>query len=263
MTQNNKLTIVIPIHEMIEREYISNLFESISRQTNKNFEVLIATYKELTNSIKDCNTFGLELKFYDLPSELKAISPNYSEIVNFVSNFVTSEYFSIIQFDDQLNDNYVESFVEYSTAYPEVNVFLQTVLDFEDGNFIRMNNEAFWTMQYTQKQGYLDFDSLKKLSIVSAVGAIYKTQLFLDYSGFKTSIKQYFEYEFLLRLTYKLNEVMIIPKFTIKHTVNRPNSLSLQYEQMEKLESMFYLDLSRKEYFFDEDRKIIYTPSNQ
>jgi len=48
----------------------------------------------------------------------------------------------------------------------------------------------------------------------------------------------------------------------VSHTINRENSLSKYYDQMEQLESKFYQDLAKKEYFFAEDRNIEYKPTS-
>jgi len=256
---SNKLTVIIPIHKVdIDESYLISMFESLSVQDNKNFDVLIATFPDLQSQINLANKFDVKLSFLDLPEELKDIYPNYTEVINFAVHSVNTEYFTILQYDNVLNNTFVHFVEEYSTAYPTVSVFMPITLEFDGETFVRTANEVAWTVNYTEKQGYLDFETLKKLPIFSFVSAIYKTETFLENNGYKHSIKKYFEYEYFLRILNQLAEVMVIPRFMVRHTVNRQNSLSTYYDDQDKLEMKFYQDLAKKEYFFPEDRQITY-----
>jgi hypothetical protein len=256
---NNKLTILIPIHDLeIEREYVEKMFESVSKQENKDFSVMVATFEDLKNKISNYNIYDVKLDFLILPEEIKLISPNYTEIVNFAVHHINTDYFTVLQYDDIINDKFVNNVNIYSNAYPTVTAFLPINLEFDGDSFVRTTNESVWTMDYTEKQGYLDFETLKNTPIFTFNGATYKTEDFLVNNGFKNSIKKYFEYEFFLRLLTKSMEIMVIPKFMIRHTINRKNSLSEKYDALDKLELLFYQDLAKKEYFFEQDREITY-----
>ena len=256
-----KITLIIPIHKLdVEPSLIQTMFESLSKQDDKNFNILIASFDKYRQEISKHNIYDVKYDYLSLPDELQDIYPNYTEIVNFAVHTINTSYFSVLQYDDALNNSFVKNASIYSEAYPTVSVFLPIVLEFEGDAFVRSVNEAVWNIDYTVKQGFLDFDTLKKMNIFSFVGAIFKTDDFLLNNGFKHTVKIFFEYEYFLRILYKMAEVMVIPKFMVKHTINRANSLTSYYENIDKLEGKFYLDLSRKEYFFDEDRQIVYTP---
>lgn len=257
-----KLTILIPIatpNLNIESSLIERTFESISKQNDKNFNVLIATFSDLKSKIENYNSYNVECEYLLLPEELKNIYPNYTEVINFAVHSINTPYFTVLQYDDALNNTFTKIFNEYSKSFEDVSVFLPISLEFENNQFTRFANEAVWNINYTEKQGYLDFETLKKSNVFSFVGAIYKTDNFLLNKGFKHSIKKYFEYEYFLRILYKTEIVMVIPKFMISHTINRPNNLSSYYDSLDNLELKFYYDLSKKEYFFEEDRNIVYT----
>jgi len=257
-----KLTIITPIHKLdIERDILETMFESVSKQTDKEFNFVIASFDRYKSQIINANSHNVKFDFLSLPDELHDIYPNYTEIINFAVHTINTPYFTILQYDDVLNNSFVKNVHTYTTAYPTVSVFLPIVLEFDGNSFVRSVNEAVWNIDYTAKQGYLDFDTLKKMNIFSFVGAIYKTEEFLENNGFKHTIKVFFEYEYYLRILYKMSEVMVIPKFMVRHTINRANCLTSFYENIDKLEGKFYLDLSRKEYFFNEDRQIVYTPT--
>ena len=72
-------------------------------------------------------------------------------------------------------------------------------------------------------------------------------------------MKLTFTYEFLLRMTYNSIPVMVIPKLGYKHTNNREGSLFVEYRNtMNPVESRFWQNQARKEYFWAEDRTITY-----
>ena len=75
----------------------------------------------------------------------------------------------------------------------------------------------------------------------------------------KPNIKLTFIYEFLLRLTFKDVRIMTIPKFGYKHVNQRPDSLFSKYkETMNPAEAKWWLQTAKKEYYFQNDRKITY-----
>jgi hypothetical protein len=257
---SNKLTVIIPIHKLdVEDSYIIEMFESLAKQDSKDFDILVATFVDLKKQVEAFNTFGLKLNFLDLPEELRELYPNYTEVINFaVQTSISTPYFTILQYDDVLNNTFVTYTEEYSKAYPNVSVFLPINLEFDGESFTNMVNELAWSMNYTDKQGYLDFETLKKMSLFSFTSAIYKTAEFIDNGGYKHSIKKYFEYEYFLRILNQLSEVMVIPKLMIRHRIKREGSLTAYYDSLDKLEIKFYQDLAKKEYFFSEDRHITY-----
>jgi hypothetical protein len=51
---------------------------------------------------------------------------------------------------------------------------------------------------------------------------------------------------------------MVIPHFIIRHTVNREGSISSINSALPVLEQRFYQDVAKKEYYFTEDRKLLY-----
>ena len=68
-----------------------------------------------------------------------------------------------------------------------------------------------------------------------------------------------FTYEFLLRMTYNSVPVKVIPKLGYKHTNSREGSLFMEYrDRMNPIESRFWQNQAKKEYFWSEDREITY-----
>ena len=88
---------------------------------------------------------------------------------------------------------------------------------------------------------------------------IVKKDTFLENGGLKSNMKLTFTYEFLLRMSYLSIPIMVIPKLGYKHTNNREGSLFVEYKStIDVLESKFWVNKAKKEYFFTEDREITY-----
>jgi hypothetical protein len=94
---------------------------------------------------------------------------------------------------------------------------------------------------------------------------VIKKDTFIDFGGFKPSIKLTFVYELLLRLTYNSVKIMSIPKLGYKHINLRNGSIFWNYKngesKMSEDEIKFWIQSAKKEYFFVEDRNIKYEPS--
>jgi hypothetical protein len=89
---------------------------------------------------------------------------------------------------------------------------------------------------------------------------IVKKELYQEYGGLKRNMKLTFTYEFLLRMSYMSVPIMVIPKLGYKHMNNRPGSLYDHYKKtLDQLESRFWINKAKKEYFFTNDREITYT----
>ena len=88
---------------------------------------------------------------------------------------------------------------------------------------------------------------------------IVNKSLYEEHGGIKTHMKLTFTYEFLLRMSYLSIPIMVIPKLGYKHTNNRKDSLFDHYKNtVDIMESKFWVNKAKKEYFFTEDREITY-----
>jgi hypothetical protein len=84
-------------------------------------------------------------------------------------------------------------------------------------------------------------------------------EVFEANGGLKSNIKLTFIYEFLLRMTFKDVKVMVIPRFGYKHLNQREGSLFNSYKNdMNPVEANWWLDKAKKEYYFDNEREIVY-----
>jgi hypothetical protein len=185
--------------------------------------------------------------------------------VNYGAKHVTTDWFSILEYDDSYAPKWFDNVDTYIAAYGDVDVFLPIVADVDEHDkFISFTNETLWALGFSEVQGYLDNASLLEYQNFQISGAVYNTGKFLKFGGLKSNIKLSFGYELLLRLTHNNLKVMTIPKIGYKHTNMRTDSLFWKYknDEQQKLSSQegkFWMDAARKEYYFTEQRDISYS----
>jgi hypothetical protein len=180
--------------------------------------------------------------------------------INYGVKSSTSTYFTFLEYDDQLSPIWIKNAKEYIHHYPEVGVFLPIIYETdENGNFISFTNESVWAKDFTEESGYLDNNALQRVQNFNFDGMVVKKSDFEEYGKLKSNIKLTFTYEFLLRMTYFSVPVMVIPRLGYKHLNNREGSLFVEYKNtIDVLESKFWVNKAKKEYFFKEDREITY-----
>jgi glycosyltransferase involved in cell wall biosynthesis len=256
-----KITVLVPVHKL-EGEYLTRCIESIKNQKVKPHEVLF-----ITSNDKDVNKFLTEYDYGDLKEITKVIENETGEYdfqsqINFGVEKSSGDYFTFVEYDDELSPIWIKNGIQYSESYPEVGIFLPIVYETdENGRFISFTNESVWAKDFTEQSGYLDNNTLQRVQNFNFDGMVVNKELFLEHGGLKKNIKLTFTYEFLLRMSYLSIPIMVIPKLGYKHTNNREGSLFVEYKNtIDVLESKFWVNKAKKEYFFTEDREITYEP---
>jgi len=255
----------------------------------KNITVILPVHKVdgdyrimLDNAIKSVEPFQNDVKLSIVcPSELKELLVNLSETleINIISNnsktdFISqvnlgiekcdTEWFSILEVDDEYKSIWLKSINEYVEAYNDIDVFLPIVKDINtDGKFINFTNESTWAYGFTEKQGVLDNEVLLDFQNYQISGGLYKTQVVKDNGSFKDNIKLTFGYEFLLRLTHNNAKIMTVPRIGYQHLNFREDSLFWLYKNDDTIkvtedEAKFWLETAKKEFFFKNKRDVNY-----
>jgi glycosyltransferase involved in cell wall biosynthesis len=255
----SSISLIVPVHKL-EKEYLDSCILSIKNQKEKPNEVLFVTSndEEIT---KYLNSYD----FGDL-KEITKIIINETEDFGFQSQInygvksSSSDYISFLEYDDELSPIWIKNAKEYIHHYPEVGVFLPIIYETdENGKFISFTNESVWAKDFSEVSGYLDNNVLQRVQNFNFDGMVVKKSDFEEYGKLKTNMKLTFTYEFLLRMTYFSVPIMIIPRLGYKHTNNREGSLFVEYKStIDVLESKFWVNKAKKEYFFKEDREITY-----
>ena len=236
----------------------------------------------LDNAIKSVEQFHEDVKLMIVcPPSVKSELTNISEVldVNIVTNnsktdFCSqvnlgiekcgTEWFSILEVDDEYKSIWLKSTNEYVKTYTDVDVFLPVVKDINtDGNFVSFTNESTWAYGFTEKQGVLDNEVLLDFQNYQISGGLYRTQVIKDNGSLKENIKLTFGYEFLLRLTHNNVKVMTVPRVGYQHLNFREDSLFWTYKnddtnKLTEDEAKFWLETAKKEFFFKNKRDVNY-----
>ena len=177
--------------------------------------------------------------------------------MNFGVEHIETDYFSILEYDDEYNPKWFKMAHDYFYTNESVSLFLpiNVITDSEHKQF-QYVNEIAWSGSFSNDIGYLDFDCLQDYSSFNLTGGIFNTNDFKAVGGFKPSIKVAFNYELLLRLTKKELKVYVVPKEGYIHVIGRKDSLTDKYNQtLTREEIKKWFDLAKTEYAFNEDRK--------
>ncbi len=259
------ITIILPIYKLEEEDSImlTNAVTSVELFYDQ-VKLMVVCPKDLTEQITKFD-FGdlLEVKIQYNNTK----NTEFTAQVNIGIDSCDTEWFSILEIDDEYKSGWVKNVNEYIETYKEVDVFLPIIQDVNvDGNFIGFTNETLWAYDFTEKQSYLDNNILLQFQNFQTSGGVYKTQVIKENGSFKDNIKLTFSYELLLRLTNNNVVIMGIPKVGYKHVNFRENSLFWLYKNDDKLkltekEVLFWIETAKKEFFFKNKRDINYVES--
>jgi hypothetical protein len=265
------MNIIIPIHEFNDtvKTYLSLALTSVNKQKDvSNLNVLLV-YPEKIH--EDVTLYIIvEKTKYDFEIVLASNPGNFDfqSQINFGvetiahKNFVfKSEYFSILEFDDEFSEIYFRNVEQYIEAYPQIDSFLPITIQVDKfGKALSLLNDAAWSRDFIGddgEQGFLSMDSLKKHTMFALTGGVFKTNSFRQIGGLKKNLQLTFGYEFLLRMLNSDQKIMVISRVGYKHVVDREDCLFLKYTNtMSFKERKFWFDIANKEYYFNQDREI-------
>jgi hypothetical protein len=258
-----KITIILPIYKL-DMEDMGMLNNSLLSVENFHNDVKVIMVSPIGIRPKLDNVdFGQKLEIKKLYNS--TLKTDFITQINMGIDECDTEWFSILEIDDEYKKSWLFFMNEHINAYKDVSVFLPIVKDINvEGNFVNFTNESVWAYGFANKQGYLDNTLLLEFQNFQTSGGLYKTQVIKDNGKLKDNIKLTFSYEFLLRLTYNGVNIMTVPKIGYQHVNMRENSLFWQYkndekEKLSEKEVKFWLETAKKEYFFKNKREIKYT----
>jgi hypothetical protein len=259
---SKNVTVIIPLHDINDntKPLFANAIKSIHDQVVKPGKVMVVVPKA-----SDAFDFA---KGYDYDSikDLVTVVENdgntdFASQMNFGVDKCDTEWFSILEYDDEYSKIWFKSVETYIEAHTDVDIFMPIIVDVdENGSFIGFTNEAVWANSFSEELGYLDKDALLTYQNFNIDGIVMKKELYQSYGGFKSNIKLTFIYEFLLRMSYKSARIMTIPRFGYKHVNQRTGSLFHNYrESMNPVEANWWLNKAKSEFYHEQDREISYT----
>jgi hypothetical protein len=254
------ITVILPLHS-VEGDYKEMLKNAITSVGDFHNDVIVSIV--CPKSVGDQLNFPITDKV-----EIKIITnegqTDFCSQVNLGIEKCETEWFSILEVDDEFKPIWLKSVNEYVKTYTDVDVFLPIVRDINvEGKFISFTNESVWAYGFTEKQGYLDNEVLLDFQNYQISGGLYRTQVVKDNGSFKENIKLTFGYEFFLRLTHNGVKIMSVPKIGYQHLNFREESLFWEYKNNEETklkedEVKFWLETAKKEFFFKNKRDVNY-----
>jgi hypothetical protein len=256
------ITVILPIHTLSDdyKEMLNNALSSVEDFHN-DVKVSIVCPTSLKKDLKDLSN-KLEITIVTNKGET-----DFCSQVNLGIDNCDTEWFTILEIDDEFKPVWLKSMNEYSKVFTDVSVFLPIVKDINvEGKFINFTNESAWAYGFTDMQGFIDNEVLLDFQNYQTSGGLFKTQVIKDNGKFKENIKLTFVYEFLLRLTHNGVRIMTVPKAGYQHVNLREDSLFWKYKNDEKMilsenEVKFWLDTAKKEFFFKNKRDVNYQPA--
>lgn len=247
-----QIAVIIPMHEFGE-ENIKLLNKAID-SVPEGFRILLSTPKSTSEKdIKDVSNRVQLLQETD--------GSSFAELVNAAVAKVEEKWFSILEFDDTYTPIWESNAMKYIEYMPDTSVFmfLEDIVDFNNGKYIGFGNEVAWASSFSNEIGYVDNDCLQNYFDFYMTGSIFNVADWNKVGGLKPSIKISFWYEWLLRITKDNNKVYVIPKVGYNHSLGRKDSIVEIYKKtVSDEEVQWWFDLAKRECLFREDRNKTY-----
>lgn len=258
--KNNDITVIIPVHnsEKETSELLKRSIESVKKNA-KNYKN--GTLKTIVVAPFD---YGVDENFSKKSCGWNSWIVNesgdttYCGQVNYAVQRTETDYFSILEVDDEYTEKWFKFFGQYLYGNEDVSMFLPiNIVTDESGEHWQYGNEAPLAEFFSSEPGIVDFDCLQDWNGFTVAGAVVNKEDFIKVGMYKPSIKVANDYELLLRMTNKKLRVMVIPKEGYKHYVGRKGSLTDIYRQeMDGTDSVKkWFELAKREYQYTEDRK--------
>jgi hypothetical protein len=263
----NNLSIIIPIIECNDSTtpLLTKAVESIAKQEQiESLPLIYIVFPALIEADvigwRDSmlRLYQDKLTFVLVKNEGKT---DYQSQVNLAVDTATTDYFSVLEFDDEYSTTFFRNVVLYIAIYPEIDVFMTMMIEVNEQNQgVKLTNETVWAQQFVGENGemgYLNANALKQYTDFKLSGAVIKKSEFINVGRYKSNIKLTFMYEFLLRALNNACKIYSIPKIGYKHLATREGSLFDGYlKNMPIDERKFWFDTANKEANFITDRPI-------
>jgi len=262
----NIISVIVPIIECNDTTtpLLTKAIESIAKQEGSplpSIHVVFPAAIEADVIAWRDSMVGLyqdKLNFVLIKNEGKT---DYQSQVNLAVDVANTEYFSVLEFDDEYSTTFFKNANKYVQAYPDVDAFLTMMIEVNEKNEgIKLTNETVWSQQFVGENGemgFLNTKALKQYTDFKLSGAVIKKSEFKNLGGYKSNIKLTFMYEFLLRALNNASKIYSMPKIGYKHLATREGSLFDTYQKnMPVPERKFWFDTANKEANFMNDRVI-------
>ena len=213
----------------------------------------------------------------------------FQEVFNEGFNYANTnqyDWFSVVEYLDIVDKNWYKLFDKYSSEKEGINVYAPIEKQIVNGFFKGFLNESCWAEGFAEEAGLFDLQMLLRMNCINLTGCVLNTESIKNYSeekdGFYYPMKENFQisssYEFFLRFIYNDIKVFTIPRIGYEYVLLNNatyydkflskvpgNLLQLSKENggLSPQEYQFWIGAAKKEYFFGEDRSVVYEDTNQ
>lgn len=191
------------------------------------------------------------------------------------------EFYCITEQEDSFAVHWFKYADTYAKEEENIDIFLPIIRHTVDNVFVGTINEASWVEGMAEEAGITDINLLLRFNSVNILGSVFRVDAIKESSeekenGFtypiKESIRISHSYEFFLRMVYDDLKVRTVPRIGYELKVinkNKFNEISSKIPKnltqipsdlggIPQKEIQYYIDSSKKEYFFEEDREKIF-----
>jgi len=212
-------------------------------------------------------------------------SKYFAELFNELFSYALDneyEFFSIMEQEDVFALHWFKYVQKYADEKKDVGVFAPLMRHTVNSIFQGIINEIPWVEGIAEEAGVTDSNILLKAeTAINILGCAFRVSELVEhlpegenggYTPMKESMKLVNAYEFFLRIIYDAIKIYTIPRngyelnLIIKSEHNPLSSkipsnitqIPAEKGGITQQEAKFYIDLARKEYFFPEDRNIVF-----
>lgn len=250
------ITVIIPIlSKDLHSEELVKAVESVKvcqeHYTDGKLKVMIVTNPD-GNGPDYINFDGIDYEYILNESGVY----DFCSQINFAVDMVGTEYFSILEFDDEYKPKWFKFANKYSYGNEDVSIFLPiNVVTDISGEHWQYGNEFALATTNSEECGFIDMEMLEAWSGFNLTGAIFNTSDFIKVGKYKPSIKIAFNYELMMRMAENKLKMFVVPKEGYKHVIGRSGSLMDTYsKEIPQDEVKLWFDLAKREYTYDHDR---------
>ena len=150
------ITVILPLHKLDDdyKVMLDNALSSIEDFHN-DVKVSIVCPSKLKKDLENLSE-KLEIEIVVNKGET-----DFCSQVNLGIEKCDTEWFTILEVDDEFRPIWLKSINEYMKIYKDVDVFLPIVRDINtDGKFVSFTNESAWAYGFTEMQGFIDNEVL-------------------------------------------------------------------------------------------------------
>ena len=183
--KNLDVTVILPIKSAIVREFDSYLFNAVNsvllqKRQAKELIIVHTPEENLVEKLKSFDFSGLTVNLLSFDGE-----PNFCSQVNYGVENCSSEWFSILEFDDEYSPIWFDNVEKYIQHFSDVDTFLPVVIDIDTkGVFAGFTNEATFAANFNSEIGILTNDVLQTYQNFQIAGMVMKKDKFVELGKF-------------------------------------------------------------------------------